>query len=71
LSAIYGPSQLPVEILDVDMHAFFVSVEEVLYPSQKGKPLNEIRDQLGLNRSVPNNLKHNINILGIFYVALQ
>ena len=53
------------------MYAFFVSVEEVLDPSQKGKFLNEIRDQLGLNMSVPNKLKHNINVLGIVFVALQ
>jgi len=32
---------------------------------------NEIRRKLGLNRSVSNNLKHNINLLEIFYVALQ
>ena len=60
-----------MEILHVDMYVIFASVKEVLDPSQKGKFLNEIRDQLGLNRSVPNNLKHNINLLGIVFVALQ
>jgi hypothetical protein len=32
---------------------------------------NEIRPKIGLSRSVSNNLKHNINLLEIFYVALQ
>jgi DNA polymerase IV len=36
---MYSPSQLPVDILHVDMYAFFVFFEEVLDPSLKEKPL--------------------------------